>query len=241
MYLKPLLFCLFFCFSLNASDLDTAVELHRQRDFQKSLKVMSEIQSKLKEDEKAKFHFYKLNNHFFLNQKTSTIKQLDYIENFVVDLPERYKVCIPLIRQEVEQWKEDDLADIGRNMLKVTDKLKNGYPDKVTLKDQKDIVDKLTKMIEEKENELNKKQEQAQASNPQNTKKPLETSQIVPGEQTSGEVNQKKFRQLMSNWGSLPPRKQARALQELTQGMSSRHREAIENYFRLLSEGSRKR
>jgi hypothetical protein len=33
----------------------------------------------------------------------------------------------------------------------------------------------------------------------------------------------------------LPPREQQRALQELTNGMSARHREAIENYFRALN------
>jgi hypothetical protein len=33
----------------------------------------------------------------------------------------------------------------------------------------------------------------------------------------------------------MPPREQQRALQELTQGMSPRHREAIENYFQNLT------
>ena len=40
----------------------------------------------------------------------------------------------------------------------------------------------------------------------------------------------------MENWGTLPPHEQARAMQELTQGMSTRHREAIENYFRNLAQ-----
>lgn len=39
----------------------------------------------------------------------------------------------------------------------------------------------------------------------------------------------------MQEWGRLPPREQARALQELTAGLSPRHREAIENYFRNLA------
>jgi len=38
----------------------------------------------------------------------------------------------------------------------------------------------------------------------------------------------------------MSPREQARALQELTQGMSARHREAIENYFRNLAKGNTK-
>ncbi len=56
-----------------------------------------------------------------------------------------------------------------------------------------------------------------------------------------GHVDMKKLTKLMEQWGSLPPREQARALQELTQGMSPRHREAIENYFRNLAQNQTRR
>jgi hypothetical protein len=56
-----------------------------------------------------------------------------------------------------------------------------------------------------------------------------------------GLVDMKKLNKLMENWGTLPPREQARALQELTQGMSQRHREAIENYFRNLAQNQVRR
>jgi hypothetical protein len=49
------------------------------------------------------------------------------------------------------------------------------------------------------------------------------------------------MKKLMAEWGRMPPREQARALQDLTQGMSARHREAIENYFRNLAMASTKR
>lgn len=56
-----------------------------------------------------------------------------------------------------------------------------------------------------------------------------------------GYVDVAKMKKLMENWGTLPPREQARALQELTQGMSARHREAIENYFRNLANTQTRR
>jgi hypothetical protein len=56
-----------------------------------------------------------------------------------------------------------------------------------------------------------------------------------------GRVDQIKMKTLVQEWGRMPPREQARALQELTQGMSARHREAIENYFRNLALASNKR
>ncbi len=54
-------------------------------------------------------------------------------------------------------------------------------------------------------------------------------------------MDMKKLNKLMENWGTLPPREQARAIQELTQGMSQRHREAIENYFRNLAQNQVRR
>ncbi|MCI0639996.1 MAG: hypothetical protein L0Y72_12105 [Gemmataceae bacterium] len=55
-----------------------------------------------------------------------------------------------------------------------------------------------------------------------------------------GRVDQAKLKKLVEEWGRMPPREQARALQELTSGLSARHREAIENYLRNLAQGARK-
>jgi len=46
---------------------------------------------------------------------------------------------------------------------------------------------------------------------------------------------------LVQDWGRLPPRQQAEALQELTRDLPPRHREAIEIYFRNLASSSNKR
>jgi hypothetical protein len=55
------------------------------------------------------------------------------------------------------------------------------------------------------------------------------------GGQSTGAVDQAKFKKLVADWGRLPPREQQAALQELTRGMNPRYREAIENYFRNLT------
>jgi len=62
-----------------------------------------------------------------------------------------------------------------------------------------------------------------------------------PNGASTGKVDEKKFTKLVSEWGRLPPREQQRALQEITAGMSPRHREAIENYFKSLTNPSLKR
>lgn len=56
----------------------------------------------------------------------------------------------------------------------------------------------------------------------------------------SGRVDPVQFRKLLEGWGRMQARDQARAIQELTRGMSPRHREAIENYFRNLAQGNRR-
>jgi hypothetical protein len=57
----------------------------------------------------------------------------------------------------------------------------------------------------------------------------------------AGHVDQAKLRRLVDGWGRMQERERARAVQDLTRGMSQRHREAIENYFRNLAEASNRR
>ncbi|MSQ93439.1 MAG: hypothetical protein EXR98_02660 [Gemmataceae bacterium] len=56
-----------------------------------------------------------------------------------------------------------------------------------------------------------------------------------PTGQSTGAVDQAKFKKLVADWGRLPPGEQRQALQELTRGMAPRYRESIENYFRNLT------
>jgi hypothetical protein len=61
------------------------------------------------------------------------------------------------------------------------------------------------------------------------------TDSANAGGNSSGVVETGAFKKLVSDWGRLPPAEQRRALQQLTQGMSPRHREAIINYFQNLT------
>jgi len=67
----------------------------------------------------------------------------------------------------------------------------------------------------------------------------MQDSQIVK-QGGPGRVDPVKMRKLMERWGQMQPRQQTQAIQELTRGMSPRHREAIENYFRNLAQVQRK-
>ena len=55
------------------------------------------------------------------------------------------------------------------------------------------------------------------------------------GQQGKGIVDPAQMKRIVEAWGRMQPREQAQAIQNLTRGMSAKHREAIENYFRNLS------
>ena len=50
-----------------------------------------------------------------------------------------------------------------------------------------------------------------------------------------GRVDPKKLNLLAENWGKLPEKEKAQAMQELTRDMPPKYREVIETYFRKLA------
>jgi hypothetical protein len=64
---------------------------------------------------------------------------------------------------------------------------------------------------------------------------PASQSTNAQGAGGTGNVDPARMSKLVQEWGRLPPREQQQALQQLTTGLSPRHREAIENYFRNLA------
>ena len=64
---------------------------------------------------------------------------------------------------------------------------------------------------------------------------------VGPRNPGAGKVDQKKLEAMAKEWGKLPPKKQAEAIQELTRGMPPKYAEVVENYFRKIatSEASR--
>jgi hypothetical protein len=51
-----------------------------------------------------------------------------------------------------------------------------------------------------------------------------------------GNVDQKKLKGLAQQWGKLPDKERAKAMQDLIRDMPPRHREVIENYFKKLAQ-----
>jgi hypothetical protein len=154
-------------------------------------------------------------------------------------------------------WKTKDLGAIARKMENIERRLDLARGGPQTQKLQKEVIARLDELIKELENKAKQQQQQQGGGGGQGGQKPQGCPEggqpgSQPGSQNGpptqpmqdsniatnggdGRVDPAKLRKLVDGWGRMGPREQARALQELTQGMSPRHREAIENYFRNLA------
>ena len=179
--------------------------------------------------------------------------------------PVRYITVATLMLLDMHTWKDKDLGDIARKMDNIERRLKIARGGPETQRQEREVLNRLDEMIKKLENQNKNKKKKPGEGKPggdgppndgecpdgeasggkgppksNNPSSPATTEGDVPTP-TTGIVDQKKFQKLVADWGRLPPREQQRAVQEITNNMSPRHREAIENYFKYLTNPSLKR
>lgn len=175
-----------------------------------------------------------------------------------LEAPERYKTVSMLMLLDMQTWKDKDLGAIARKMENIERRLELARGGPQTQKLQKEVILRLDELIKELENKSKggggggdgkpdpngggcPSGGQPGSGPPQgNQASSPATESGIANQGGTGKVDPAKMRKLVDQWGKLPPRQQAEALQQLTQGMSPRHREAIENYFRNLAQAQRK-
>lgn len=214
--------------------LELGVKAAQSHDYEQAVAFLSK--ANVPQEMAARKNFYLAVSYYNLHDKRRCLQHLDNIE-FLQEVPQRYITVSMLIKSDVLQWKDGDLAEVARDMRDAKNRLSNAFGGPKTQKIQRDIVTKLDKLIKEKEDELRKRQEAA-ASQQQRTDRaamPLETPSIQTGEQGDGVVRNKKFIAAVTNWGRMGPAERVKSIQDITQGLSARHREAVENYFRRLN------
>jgi len=199
--------------------------------------------------------------HALLRKPEATKSISRLLEEGSALAPERYKTVATLMLLDMHTWKDKDLGDIARKMDNIERRLDIARGGPETQRQQREVLNRLDELIKKLENQNKKKKGDGdpkpgdgkpgdgqgdqcpdggspgngppQGINPPNGPAPDSAQPAAVG--GTGVVESTKFKKLVADWGRLPPRERDRALQELTQGMSSRHREAIENYFRNLT------
>src|SRR5262249_590373 len=158
--------------------------------------------------------------------------------------PERYTTVAALMLLDMQAWKVKDLSSVARTMENIERRLDLARGGPHTQKMQKEVIARLDELIKELENKVKRKMRPGGDGDPNDGEcpdgddgngkgkpgnratNPMPDSQLG-GQGGRGTVEQvKNFKKLVDQWGRLPPRDRDQALQELTQGMSSRHREA---------------
>jgi hypothetical protein len=183
--------------------------------------------------------------------KTDATRTITRLLEDSITSPERYRTVSALMLLDMQMWKEKDLGAIARKMGNVERRLELARGGPETQKLQRDILARLDELIKELENKA--KQQQSSSSSPNggscpsggppsnqpgggaNPTQPMPDSQIA-NNGGQGKVDPAKLRKIREGWGRMDRGEQVRAIQELTRGMSPRHREAIENYFRNLAQ-----
>jgi hypothetical protein len=211
----------------------------------------------------ATFLFFKaVSEHSLLNRKDATASISRLLEDAIAIAPERYKTVSALMLLDMQTWKEKDLSSVARKMSNVERRLELAKGGPETQKLQKDIVLRLDELIKELENKRKPPppgdgsgdgqcpngggcpngQQPGSGQGPPKGNNPSSpaTESGIANQGGTGNVDPTKFKKLVENWVSMPARERARALQELTQGMSQRHREAIEAYFRNINDVARR-
>lgn len=179
--------------------------------------------------------------HALLQRKEAarTINRL--LDDAASDSPERYRTVSALMLLDMETWKDKDLGAIARKMDNIERRLELARGGPHTQKLQKEVLARLDELIKELENKAKKKQGEGdgkgdgqdpngggcpnggppgnQPGGSNNPSNPMPDSNIA-NQGGTGRVDPVKFRKILDGWGRMQPREQARAIQELTRGMS---------------------
>jgi hypothetical protein len=199
------------------------------------------------------YYFHKAVCEYELMLKDQADNSIDRLLVDVTDAPERYRMVAALMHLDMLTWQEKDLGWIARKMDNIQRRLDLKRGGKHTQKMQKEVLVRLDELIKEIENK--QKNGSGSGQNDGNCPPGQQPGQDAPGTDKSsnpqkdtqggtangtGQVDQKKVKEIAEVWGKLPEKERARALVELTRGMPARDRAVIEAYFRELAKKSSK-
>jgi hypothetical protein len=192
-----------------------------------------------------------------LLQRVDADKSVTRLLADCIDAAERHKTVALLMLLDMQGWKDKDLGAIARKMENIERRLELARAGEKTQKMQKEVVLRLDELIKELENKAKKNDPKDGPPSPDDCPSgaPMPGGDPKPGEGPpqggdpkspatqsgiannggSGKVDPAKLQNLAQQWGQLLPHQRDQIMQELTAGMSARHREAIENYFRNIA------
>jgi hypothetical protein len=226
-----------------------AKALSNRRVYEEALDTLRTVKAEEVVDPSAYLFHRAVAEHAMLH-KEEAHRSIARLLDDVADVPERYKAVGALMLLDMLTWREKDLNWIARKMDNSGRRLQLARGGPITQKIQKDIVNRLDELIKEMEN----RQKGSSGSNggacPDGSKggsgsgggaggNPMQDSNIA-NNGGPGNIDSKKFKKIVEKWSTLPERERRAYIQELTTGLSDKHRQAIYNYFKRLSESQKR-
>ena len=197
--------------------------------FDEALDQFSELNIERVLDPSALLFYRGLVEHQLLKKDAclKTIEQL--LENSEL-LPRRYTVLSKLMLADIKPMETDSLDEITRMMNDIRRRTELYRSGKVVINEEKEVIDKLDKLIEQ----LEAQQQAMQTSDSTESSSPMENSKIAGGK-GQGDALSKRQKE-GGDWGDLPPADRAAALAEMAKDMPPHYRAVIEEYFRQLAK-----
>jgi hypothetical protein len=217
-----------------------AVALSHRRVFEEALDALKLVKPENVVDPAA-YLFHRAVAEHSMTLKDEATHTIIRLLDDAADVPERYKTVAVLMAFDMQAWREKDLSDIARKMDNIERRLELARGGPKTQKIQKDVVARLDEIIKQIENQQKGDgnggscPNGGQPGNPGATPSSPQRDSLGGKNSGPGNVDPKKLDGLAKQWGKLPEKERAQAMQELTRDMPAKYREIIESYFRKLA------
>ena len=176
--------------------------------------------------------FYQAVCHHNALEKDAGLAVIDRLLELTDGVPQRYRAVARLMRQDLEDLADNDMAQVAHQMKNVQRRLQQGRSGEKTQEQEQRILGDLDRMIEKMEQQL--QQMQGQQPNGTQPDQPLDDSRIAGG-QGEGEVDEKNLSR-RGNWGNLPEKERTAAKDLIRRQFPSHYRQAVEEYLKRLAE-----
>jgi len=217
-----------------------ARDLSNRRVYEEALEVFKLFRPEQVADPSTYLFHRAVAEHALLLKDDATRTIIRLLDD-TIDVPDRHKMVAVLMAFDMGNWQEKDLGAVARKMDNIERRLELARGGPKTQKLQKEVVARLDEIIKQRENQSkgncnggacpNGGKPGTGGGNP--TSPQLDS---YGGKNSGpGAVDQKKLDQLRRDWGKLPEKEQAEAVQILTREMPPKYREIIETYFRKLA------
>lgn len=196
-------------------------------------------------------YFFKAVSEHATMRKTEATGSIVKLLDDVADAPDRYKMVATLMFFEMQNWSPDpkDLSNIERLMDNSGRRLELARGGEKTQDIQKKIVFRLDELIKELENKNKPGQGQANGGNcppggqpgnqpgPGNTVNPTQNApdSVIMGGSGPGKVDDKELRKIAEKWGTLPPEKRAKIIEDINRDLPAKYKPMIDEYFKSLN------